>query len=241
MTALRIRPVWQKEARAFVRAHHSHHNRKMQAAEIFRLGAYHDGALVAVALMNCTTAPGLCSSEVWEIGRVCCGPDAPKFTASRLYGACGRVMDGAGVQLGITYTRIDERGSSLLAANWTPVMILDGRAHDTGNRAHRWLPGFYEPSTEIMDRVRWERGPLAPTKRPAVEWDESVRRWVSRGSTRGSGAAPTTPAPESVTISTAGDRDRTGDIQLGKPTADVGTHKNAAVSGGDEARGEDDR
>lgn len=30
--------------------------------------------------------------------------------------------------------------------------------HDHGNRKTRWLPGLYLPSTEIVDRVRWERG-----------------------------------------------------------------------------------
>lgn len=27
---------------------------------------------------------------------------------------------------------------------------------DGGNKADRWLPGLYVPTTEIVDRVRWE-------------------------------------------------------------------------------------
>lgn len=144
-------------------------------ADVFRLGAYVDGARVAVALMGEATAPGLSSSEVWEVTRVCVGPGAPRYTASRILGACGRVMDGAGVQLGISYTRVDERGSSYLAAGWVPAALVRGRAHTSGNRALRMLPGLYEPSTEIVDRVRWERGPRA-ARVAGVRWDGG--RWL---------------------------------------------------------------
>jgi hypothetical protein len=35
------------------------------------------------------------------------------------------------------------------------------------------LPGLYEPSTEVVDRVRWERGPEAGDA--ACVWDGA--RW----------------------------------------------------------------
>lgn len=168
-----IRPCRRSDARAFVRAHHSHHKKGGQAADVFRLAAHARGGRVAVAIMSEATAPGLSASCVWEVTRLCVGPGAPRYTASRLLGACGRVMDAAGVQLGVSYTRVDEPGTCYLAAGWVPVAVSKGRAHDTGNRAHRYLPGLYEPSTEIVDRVRWERGPW----RGAVgcRWDGA--RW----------------------------------------------------------------
>lgn len=172
---LAIRPCRRSDARAFVREHHSHHRGKTAAADVFRLAAHLDGARVAVAIMGEATAPEYEGSLVWEVTRLCCGPLAPRYTASRLLGACGRVMDGAGVQLGISYTRIDERGSSYLAANWIPVAYVTGREHTTGNRRGRL---DYEPSTEIVDRVRWERGPMAPTRPPGVRWDADAARWV---------------------------------------------------------------
>jgi hypothetical protein len=133
---------------------------------------------VAVAIANSATAPGLQSDSVWEIGRLCCGSSAPKYTASRLLGALGRIMDAAGVELAISYCRIDERGSCYLAAGWRPVAICKGRQHNTGNRAARWLPGLGEdrPSTEIVDRVRWERGPKAAAA--SLAWDGA--RWAER-------------------------------------------------------------
>lgn len=33
---------------------------------------------------------------------------------------------------------------------------VKGRAWNTGNKAQRWLPGTSEPTTEIVDRTRWE-------------------------------------------------------------------------------------
>ncbi len=86
-------------------------------------------------------------------------------------------MDAAGVRLGISYTRVDERGSCYLAANWIPVGLTVGRQHDTGNRDRAWLPGFYEPSTEIIDRVRWERGSEAHPV--GAYWNPEHSRWVS--------------------------------------------------------------
>lgn len=179
MSALAIRPCRRADAVSFVREHHSHHRKGIAAADVFRLGAYVDGERVAVAIMGEATAPGLSSSEVWEVTRLCVGPGAPRYTASRLLGACGRVMDGAGVQLGVSYTRIDEPGSCYLAAGWTPVAMVKGRPHNSGNRAARMLPGLYEPSTEIVDRVRWERGPMA--SRVGARWDPDASVWRKVG------------------------------------------------------------
>lgn len=208
MTALAIRPCRRADAIAFVREHHSHHRRGIAPADVFRLGAYLDGARVAVALMGEATAPGLSSSEVWEVTRVCVGPGAPRYTASRILGACGRVMDGAGVQLGISYTRVDERGSSYLASGWVPAALVKGRPHTSGNRALRMLPGLYEPSTEIVDRVRWERGPRG-SRLPGARWDERSSRWTAATRDRGTRGVP-------IARSEAGQGIRTLDFNLGK-------------------------
>lgn len=97
-------------------------------------------------------------------------------------------MDGAGVTLGTSYTRIDERGSCYLAAGWIPVAISVGRGHTTGNRAGRWLPGLYDPGTEIIDRVRWERGPRA-RRRALLSW--TGERWtLARAATPGEDGRP---------------------------------------------------
>jgi hypothetical protein len=130
---------------------------------------------VAVEVLGRPVAPSLADGETWEITRQACGPDAPKYTSSRLHGAATRVALAAGATLVVTYTRVDERGSSCLAANFRPVYVGVGRAHNTGNRSARWLPGLYEPSTEIVDRVRWEYGPRAGEV--GATWDG--KRWTA--------------------------------------------------------------
>ena len=149
----RVRPVTRAAARAFVAAHHSHH--RAHVGETFALGGYAPD-LVAVCVMARPVAPTLDDGETWEVTRLCIGPDAPRFAASRLLGAATRVATAAGITRLVSYTRADERGTCYKAANWAPVATVKGRDHDTGNRSLRWLPGMYEPSTETVDRVRWE-------------------------------------------------------------------------------------
>lgn len=149
LRAVAIRPVTRRVQRAAVAAWHSHHARSTPG-ERLALGAFVDDDLVAVVVMG----------------------SPPRYTASRLLGAAGRVMDGAGVTRQVSYTRVDERGSCYLAANWRPVEVVRGRGHTTGNRSCRWLPGLYDPGTEIVDRVRWERGERA---RPSgCRWDGKI-------------------------------------------------------------------
>lgn len=173
MSELAFAPVDRKTCRRFVHDHHSHH--RAHVCDIFRLGAFVCGTLVAVAVAEQPKAQALVDGLTWEISRLCVGPGAPRYTAGRLLARMGRIMDAAGVTLGVSYTRVDERGSCYLAAGWAPVALVKGRAHDTGNRSLRWLPGLYEPSSEIIDRVRWEHGPRAAYL-DEVRWDGA--RWI---------------------------------------------------------------
>jgi hypothetical protein len=168
-----IRHVSRKVHREATRLWHSHHD-PIQG-ERFALGAFVDGVEFVAAVVMGSPPPPFEDGETWEVTRLVCGPAAPKYTASRLLGAAGRVMDAAGVTLQLSYTRIDEPGTCYKAAGWIPVAYGIGRTHTTGNRALRWLPGMYEPSTEIVDRIRWERGDRSPTKTPDVEWNGT--RW----------------------------------------------------------------
>ena len=112
---LRIRPVTRALARAFVAAHHSHH--RAHVGEVFTLGAFVDAACVGVSVMGRPVAVRLDDGETWEVTRLCTGPGAPAFTASRLLGASSRVALAAGVTLLTSYTRVDERGTCYRAAN----------------------------------------------------------------------------------------------------------------------------
>jgi hypothetical protein len=156
-----IRWIPQREAQAFVLAHHSHHNRRAYTGDVFRLGLIEHGDLLAVVVAARPGAPTLDGGETWDVARLCVGPKAPRFAASRLLGAIGRVGEAAGCTLLVSYTRVDEPGTCYLASGWTPIAVSRGREHTTGNRSQRHLPGLYEPSAEIVDLVRWERGERA--------------------------------------------------------------------------------
>lgn len=160
-----IVPVDRAEARAMVAAWHSHH--APHVSEKLALGwMMPTGALVACVVAGRPIAGPLDQRTTWEVTRLCVGPDAPRFAASRLLGAIARAAEACGVARLVSYTRVDERGTCYRAAGWHPAAVVRGRPHDTGNRSLRWLPGLYEPSTEIVDRIRWERGRDAA---PAIE------------------------------------------------------------------------
>lgn len=177
MTALRIAPVTRAFAQRVVAEHHSHH--EPARVDVFRLGAFVGLDVAGVVVAGTPIAPALDNGTTWEVTRLCCLDSAPRFTASRLLGAIGRVAFAAGVDLLVSYTRVDERGSCYIAAGYTPAALSKGRGHTTGNRANRWLPGFYEPSTEIIDRVRWERGPRAGS--PGALWNVGALQWEALG------------------------------------------------------------
>lgn len=171
---LYVRPVTRDVGRAFVARHHSHH--RSHVGHRVSLGAFVADELVAVVVLGNPVAGPLDDGATWEVTRHCCGPDAPRYTASRLLGRATRLGLAAGLTRLVSYTRVDERGSCYLAANWTPVEVTQGRAHDTGNRASRWLPGLEDAvrTTEVIDRVRWEVGPRAGDV--GARWDG--RRWI---------------------------------------------------------------
>lgn len=113
----------------------------------------------------------------WEVTRLCVGPDAPRFAASRLLGAASRAAEACGITRLISYTRLDERGTCYRAAGWHPTAVVKGEPWTHGAKAVRWLPGLYEPSTEIVDRVRWERGPAAA---PAIRLESKSTMTAER-------------------------------------------------------------
>lgn len=180
-----VRPVTRDVGRAFVARHHSHH--RAHVGHRISLGAFVAGELVAVTILGNPVAPALDDGSTWEVTRHCCGPRSPRYTASRLLGRATRLGLAAGLTRLVSYTRIDERGSCYLASNWAPVAVVRGRAHSTGNRAARWLPGLEDAvrSTEVIDRVRWEIGPRATPR--GARWTGSA--WVADARAR-AGRAP---------------------------------------------------
>jgi hypothetical protein len=179
MPAVIVRYITRAVHRAAVARWHSHH--RPTVGETLALGGFVDGELVAAVVMGRPVARRLDDGATWEVTRLVVGPSAPRYTASRLLGAAGRAMDALGITRQISYTRCDERGTCYVAAGWRPVAYVD---EDTHARRRAWLPGLHQPSTEAIDRVRWQRH-LAVDSPTAVVWTGA--RWVRSPTPSGDG------------------------------------------------------
>lgn len=176
---MKLRPLTLKEANALIDRWHSHHDPVVTS--IIRIGAEVDGALVGCVLVERPKAAGLCNGVTYEVTRLCCD-GAHRNSGSLLLGAAWRAMAAMGCRRLVSYTRVDEDGTCYRAAGWVATALVEGRAWNTGNKATRWLPGLYEPSTEIIDRVRWEIGPDAAQTRVRRVADGAWAKEASCGS-----------------------------------------------------------
>lgn len=122
----------------------------------FAIGAFVDGELVGVAIVGRPLAQALDDGITRELTRLALSPAAPHNAASRLIGASWRAAKAMGVRVMVSYTRRDELGTCFKAAGWQRTGEVAGRPWITGNKRTRWLPGLYEPTTEIIDRIRWQ-------------------------------------------------------------------------------------
>lgn len=158
---IRLVPVTLKEANRLVAEWHSHH--KPVIGHKFSIGATVDDEKAGAVIVSRPVAQALDDGNTLEVTRLCCrgveeGAEN-RNVASKLLGAATKCAELMGMWLVISYTRVDEDGICYKAAGWVPVAECEGRGWTSGNKANRWLPGFYEPSTEIVDRVRWEWRP----------------------------------------------------------------------------------
>lgn len=163
-------PVSLDTAKQVVRDWHSHHDPML--GHMWSTGAVVDWELVGVVVVSRPVAPAIQNANkgtfggytALEVTRLCCkgvAQDArTKNVASRLLAAACSSAEARGVYWMISYTRVDEDGVCYRAAGWVPRdEITPGRDWTSGNKADRWLPGFYVPTTEKIDRVRWEWRP----------------------------------------------------------------------------------
>lgn len=149
-----LRPATLREARDYVARHHSHH--APPVGHLWSIAAEVGGELVGVVVVGRPVAPGLAGPRTVEVTRLCCD-GLHRNTASRLLGAAWRAASAMGVTRMVSYLRNDEEGTCYRAAGWSKVADVVGRPWTTGNKSGRWLPGLYEPNTEIVDRTRWEK------------------------------------------------------------------------------------
>lgn len=149
-----LRPATLREARSYVARHHSHH--APPVGHLWSIAAEVDGELVGVVVVGRPVAQGLQNPRTAEVTRLCCD-GLHRNTASRLLGAAWRAASAMGITRLVSYLRSDEIGTCYRAAGWVEVAEVAGRPWTSGNKSARLLPGLYEPSSEIVDRTRWEK------------------------------------------------------------------------------------
>ena len=114
MPELILTPSTIKAASAFVRAHHRHHI--PPPGGLWAVAIEQAGAVVGVAIVGRPGSRHLQDGYTAEVTRV--GTDGARNGCSMLYGACRRAAKALGYRRLITYTLIEEPGTSLRAAGW---------------------------------------------------------------------------------------------------------------------------
>lgn len=168
--------VEQDKAKAFVARHHRH----CRAPVGWRFGAgVRNGPaslgddLLGVVMVGRPVARMIDKNTVLEVNRLCLR-DAGDLTwnaASQLYGWAARQTVRRGFRKIITYTRIDEPGTSLKAAGWVVEARVKGRHWTTRSRPR-------EAVDEPIDKLRWTPAamlgvPLRPQGRGGIGAEQS--------------------------------------------------------------------
>lgn len=131
---LRVRPITQKQAFAYINAHHRHHG----APRGYKFGiAIEDdnGGLAGVVCVGRPVARGYDSGadeRIAEVTRLC--TTGERNACSMLYSAARRAAFAMGYDRVITYTLAEETGSSLRASGFTEGHIVPGRSWSCKSR-----------------------------------------------------------------------------------------------------------
>lgn len=145
MTGLRLSPITLTEANEFVEDHHRHSVPTI--GHRFSLAAAKGDTVVGVAIVGRPIARGLDDGWTLEALRVC--TDGTRNACSFLYGAAWRATRALGYRRLVTYTRVDEPGTSLIASGWRVVAEVSARSWDTPTRPR-------VDRDERVPRLRWE-------------------------------------------------------------------------------------
>ena len=127
---LNLQPITYKEACQFIAENHSHH----LPPQGWKFGiAVNDGEkIVGVITIGRPVARHLDNGWTLEVTRCC--TDRTKNVASKLYAAAWHVVKNMGYKRLITYTLIEEKGTSLKAAGYKIIGQTKGGSWSVPSR-----------------------------------------------------------------------------------------------------------
>lgn len=129
--SLSLQPITYPEACAFIREHHSHH--LPPQGWKFGIGVSDGTKVAGIVTVGRPVARRLDDGWTLEVTRNC--TDRTPHVASMLYGAAWRAAKAMGYRRLITYTLVDEMGTSLVAAGWKSLYQTDGGSWSRATRA----------------------------------------------------------------------------------------------------------
>lgn len=146
---LEVVPVTYRQACAFIEELHRHH--KPPQGHKFSVGAAQEGKLVGVACIGRPVARHLDDGITAEVTRLC--SDGTRNVCSLLYGAAWRAAKAMGYRRIITYTLLEEDGSSLRASNWTLVGERGGGNWNGGARQRADTPANLQGRKNLWQKT----------------------------------------------------------------------------------------
>ena len=143
---LNLQPITYREACAFIRAHHRHHDPPQ--GHLFSVAVNDGEKVVGVATIGRPVARMLQDGFTAEVTRCC--TDSTPHVASMLYGAAWRAARALGYRRLITYTLASEKGTSVRAAGWREVGKAGGGQWSRASRPR-------VENTQDGQKTLWER------------------------------------------------------------------------------------
>lgn len=113
---LQLQPITQKEANAFIKTHHRHHNPPQGYK--FAIGLNDGKKVVGVVTVGRPVARMIAVNEPLTAEVTRCCTDGTPNACSKLYAAAWRACRAMGYNRLITYVLCSERGASLKASGW---------------------------------------------------------------------------------------------------------------------------
>jgi hypothetical protein len=127
---LQLTPITYPEACAFIAQHHRHH--LPPQGWKYGIGVAREQQIVGVITIGRPVARHLDNGLTLEVTRCC--TDGTTNAASMLYGAAWRAAKALGYTRLITYTLVEEPGTSLRAAGWKALYQTRGGSWSAPSR-----------------------------------------------------------------------------------------------------------